>query len=90
MAGVSLTVPLRFELVVRVLVVVPSLDVIVTDVELAACQVSVTVCPEEMDALFAVRVTVGAAGIVAFGLLAQEEKPKSAASRAPHEIQRYI
>ena len=83
-----MTVPFGFGLVVRVLVVVPSLPVIVTEVELVVCQVRVTVCPEDMDALLAVRVTVGAAGNVAFGLLAQEEKPQSAASRAPHEIQR--
>jgi hypothetical protein len=86
--GESLTVPEACEVVVMVRVEDPAVAVIVTDVALEDCQVSVTFCPALMDVGLAERVTLGADDDVAFELLAQEEKPHTANNINPQEIQR--
>jgi hypothetical protein len=57
----------------------------VTDVALKACQLSVTLWPLLIAAVFAEKVMVGAAF---FEELAQEEQPQIPAIRTPHKIQR--
>ncbi len=83
--GVSCTLPEAFELVVRLRVEVPAVAVMVTEVALEDCQLSVTDCPELMEVELAVSVTLGVDGNVVLGLLAQEERPQAASSKIPQE-----
>jgi hypothetical protein len=66
-------------------VVEPSDAVMLTDVALRACQFSVTLCPVLIEPVLAEKVMVGA---TFFELLAHDEEPQIAASRAPQKIQR--
>ena len=84
--GESFTDPDACELVVRVRVDEPADAVIVTDDASVACHVSVTLCPLLIDAALAVSVTLGAE--LAFERPAHEEKPQTANSRVPKDIQR--
>jgi hypothetical protein len=63
----------------------PAAAVMVTEVALVECQLSVSLCPLLMEAGLAERLTVGAA--VAF-VLPHEAEPYIAANKAPQEIQR--
>jgi hypothetical protein len=63
----------------------PADAVMVTDVALVACQLSVTLCPLLMEFVLAEKVTVGAASDFE---LPHEAEPYIAANKAPHEIQR--
>jgi hypothetical protein len=69
--------------VVTVRVEEPLLAVMVTDVELVACQLKVTLWPVEIDVGLAESATVGTGF---FGLFAQELEPHKAKSRVPQEI----
>ena len=73
------------ELVMRVRVEEPAVAVIVTDVALVACQVSVTLCPLLIEVGLAASVTLGADG-VAFEVPPHEERPQTANRRVPDEI----
>jgi hypothetical protein len=72
--------------VVTVSFVEPALAVMVTEVELLACQLKVTLWPEPIDVGFAENVRVGTVDV--FELVAQEEEPHMARRSVPHEIQR--
>lgn len=85
--GESLTDPDACELVVSVRVEEPAVAVMVTDVALLACQLSVTLCPLVIEVGLAESVTLGADD-VALEVPAQEERPQMANSRIPQEIQR--
>jgi hypothetical protein len=63
----------------------PLLAVMVTEVELVACQLKVTLWPLMMEVALAEKVTVGSVCITAFELFAQEQEPHKARSRGPQE-----
>lgn len=64
----------------------PLLAVIVTDVALVDCQLNVTAWPLVIDVALTVSVTVGPAGTICFGLLAQEPAPHKERTSVPQEI----
>jgi hypothetical protein len=72
--------------VVTARVVEPAVAVMVTEVELAVCQLKVTLCPEPIDDALAEKVRDGAVDV--FELVAQEQAPPRASRSVPHEIQR--
>jgi len=82
--GVSVTLPSACELASTFLIDVPA--VIVTDVALVLCQLSVTVCPEMIEVGLADRVTVGAG--VPEPLSPQPDRPAKTSGIAPQMIQR--
>ena len=86
--GASFTDPDACELVVTVRVDEPAVAVIATEVALVACHVSVTLCPLLIDAVLAASVTLGADEELAWEVPPQEDKPQTANSRVPDEIQR--
>jgi hypothetical protein len=86
--GASFTEPDACELVVTVRVDEPAVAVIVTDVALVACHVSVTFCPLLTDAVLAASVTLGADEELAWEVPPQEDKPQTANNRVPDKIQR--
>ena len=73
---------------VTVRVAEPLLAVIVTEVALVDCQVTVTAWPLVIDVALTVSVTVGKAGTICFGLDAQEPAPHKERSKVPQEILR--
>jgi hypothetical protein len=63
----------------------PAAALMVTDVALVVCQLSVTLCPLLMEFVLAEKITVGA---TAAFVLPHDAEPYIAANKAPQEIQR--
>jgi hypothetical protein len=86
--GASFTEPDACELVVTVRVEEPAVAVIVTEVAFVARHVSATLCPPLIDAGLAASATFGADEELALEVPPQQDKPQTANSRVPDEIQR--
>lgn len=86
--GETVMLPLACELVVTVVVDVPAVAVMTTDVAFEACQLSRTLCPALIELALAAKVRLGAGELRLELLPLHAQSPHKATRNIPQVIQR--